>query len=230
MGSQHVHLAFRRGASLPAVIGCRERHDNRGAATKKTRKMGPDAHRNRGRSKEDESPTRPLRRTAHADRLAVVTPTISSLIGSVERGDRSSADALFTALYSSFTGWPGSSSGRAARRSGRRPAPRGVPRHRPARVVAFPDRARFMTYAARVMRGLIIDGLRRRQARSAAAASRSPRSTARTSASGPGGRCRGDRVGAALDELAAGSRRSPTSSTSSSSAVSPSPRSQIFAE
>jgi RNA polymerase sigma factor (TIGR02999 family) len=31
--------------------------------------------------------------------------------------------------------------------------------------MAFPDRARFLTYAARVMRGLIIDGLRRRQAR-----------------------------------------------------------------
>jgi RNA polymerase sigma factor (TIGR02999 family) len=31
--------------------------------------------------------------------------------------------------------------------------------------LAFPDRARFLTYAARVMRGLIIDGLRRRQAR-----------------------------------------------------------------
>ena len=30
--------------------------------------------------------------------------------------------------------------------------------------LAFPDRARFLTYAARVMRGLIIDGLRRRQA------------------------------------------------------------------
>jgi RNA polymerase sigma factor (TIGR02999 family) len=28
----------------------------------------------------------------------------------------------------------------------------------------FPDRARFLTYAARVMRGVIIDGLRRRQA------------------------------------------------------------------
>lgn len=31
--------------------------------------------------------------------------------------------------------------------------------------VAFPDRARFLTYAARVMRGLIIDNLRRRQSR-----------------------------------------------------------------
>jgi len=30
--------------------------------------------------------------------------------------------------------------------------------------MAFPDRARFLTYAARVMRGLIIDGLRRRRA------------------------------------------------------------------
>jgi RNA polymerase sigma factor (TIGR02999 family) len=31
--------------------------------------------------------------------------------------------------------------------------------------MVFPDRARFFTYAARVMRGLIVDGLRRRQAR-----------------------------------------------------------------
>lgn len=31
--------------------------------------------------------------------------------------------------------------------------------------MAFPDRARFFSYAARVMRGLVIDGLRRRQAR-----------------------------------------------------------------
>ncbi|MFL6234672.1 MAG: ECF-type sigma factor [Thermoanaerobaculia bacterium] len=30
--------------------------------------------------------------------------------------------------------------------------------------LAFPDRARFLGYAARVMRGLIVDGLRRRQA------------------------------------------------------------------
>ena len=44
----------------------------------------------------------------------------------------------------------------------------------------FPDRARFMAYAARVMRGLIIDRARAVRPRSAAAASRSPRSTART--------------------------------------------------
>ena len=31
--------------------------------------------------------------------------------------------------------------------------------------MAFPDRARFFTYTARVMRGLIVDGLRRRHAR-----------------------------------------------------------------
>lgn len=31
--------------------------------------------------------------------------------------------------------------------------------------MAFPDRARFLTYAARVMRGLLIDGLRHRQAK-----------------------------------------------------------------
>jgi RNA polymerase sigma factor (TIGR02999 family) len=35
----------------------------------------------------------------------------------------------------------------------------------PREGVAFPDRARFLAYAARVMRGLIVDGLRSRQAR-----------------------------------------------------------------
>lgn len=37
--------------------------------------------------------------------------------------------------------------------------------HQGHQEMVFPDRARFFTYAARVMRGLIIDGLRRRQAR-----------------------------------------------------------------
>lgn len=35
----------------------------------------------------------------------------------------------------------------------------------PREGVAFPDRARFLAYAVRVMRGLIVDGLRSRQAR-----------------------------------------------------------------
>jgi RNA polymerase sigma factor (TIGR02999 family) len=93
--------------------------------------------------------------------------TLQSLIASAERGDKPATEALFTALYSELH--------RLARRelarssaeltlsattllheayidiSGREGA-------------SFPDRARFMGYAARVMRGLIIDYARNRQA------------------------------------------------------------------
>lgn len=92
---------------------------------------------------------------------------IGSLITSAERGDAGAAEALFTALYAELH--------RLARRelarngygatigtttllheayldiSGRAGA-------------AFPDRARFMAYASRVMRGLIISYIRNRQA------------------------------------------------------------------
>jgi RNA polymerase sigma factor (TIGR02999 family) len=93
--------------------------------------------------------------------------TIASLADATERGDRSAADALFAALYSELH--------RLARRElGRQGVPLGLSattllhqayldmaeREGPA----FPDRARFMGYAARVMRGLIIDHARNRQA------------------------------------------------------------------
>jgi RNA polymerase sigma factor (TIGR02999 family) len=92
--------------------------------------------------------------------------TISSLITGAERGERDAASALFSALYSELhrlaqrqlEANAGMSLGATsllheaylniARREG----------------VSFPDRARFMGYAARVMRGLIIDYVRRRQA------------------------------------------------------------------
>jgi RNA polymerase sigma factor (TIGR02999 family) len=93
---------------------------------------------------------------------------LSTLITSAERGDGQASEALFSALYRELRGLarrelarsgPGASLGVTsllheayldiAQREG----------------VAFPDRARFLAYAARVMRGLIIDGLRRRQAR-----------------------------------------------------------------
>ncbi len=92
---------------------------------------------------------------------------LSTLIASADRGDGEASEALFAALYRELRGLarrelarsgPGASLGVTsllheayldmARREG----------------VAFPDRARFLSYAARVMRGLIIDGLRRRQA------------------------------------------------------------------
>jgi RNA polymerase sigma factor (TIGR02999 family) len=94
-------------------------------------------------------------------------PTIASLADATERGDRSAADALFAALYSELH--------RLARSE---LAKQGVPLGLSATTLlhqayldmaeregpAFPDRARFMGYAARVMRGLIIDHARNRQA------------------------------------------------------------------
>jgi RNA polymerase sigma factor (TIGR02999 family) len=94
-------------------------------------------------------------------------PTLFVLIESAERGDRSAADALFTALYSELH--------RVAKRELTR-------RHAPVSLSAttllhqayieiagndkasFPDRGRFMAYASRVMRGLIIDHARNRSA------------------------------------------------------------------
>jgi RNA polymerase sigma factor (TIGR02999 family) len=96
-----------------------------------------------------------------------VVSTISSLISSSESGDRSAADALFAALYSELH--------RLAERQLARNGP-GVTlgattllheaylniSRREAAV--FPDQGRFMAYAAKVMRGLIIDYSRSRQA------------------------------------------------------------------
>jgi RNA polymerase sigma factor (TIGR02999 family) len=96
-----------------------------------------------------------------------VEPTISSLIGAAERGDRPASEALFAALYSEL----------------HRLAKRELARHGPAVTLStttllhqayldmaaregpsFPDRPQFMGYAARVMRGLVIDHVRSRQA------------------------------------------------------------------
>lgn len=84
-----------------------------------------------------------------------------------ERGDSSAADALFSALYSELR-----------RLAKRELARQGVPMTLGATTlvhqayieiaakdgVCFVDRARFMGYAARVMRGLIIDYARSRSA------------------------------------------------------------------
>ena len=84
-----------------------------------------------------------------------------------ERGDNSAADALFSTLYSELH-----------RLAKRELARQGFPMTLGATTllhqayieiaekdgVSFPDRARFMGYAARVMRGLIIDYARSRSA------------------------------------------------------------------
>jgi RNA polymerase sigma factor (TIGR02999 family) len=96
-----------------------------------------------------------------------VTGDITTLLASAERGDRAAADAVFSALYQELH--------RMARRE---LAHRGGGVTLSATTLlhdaylsiaakngtSFPDRNRFMGYAARVMRGLIIDYARSRQA------------------------------------------------------------------
>jgi len=71
--------------------------------------------------------------------------------------------------------------------------------------VAFPDRARFLTYAARVMRGLIIDGLRRRHARKRGGGFEITSIDGKDvgNSAPPGDAEEIERLGQALDELAA---------------------------
>src|ERR1700734_1842922 len=94
-------------------------------------------------------------------------PTIPWLIGAAERGDAAAADSLFSALYGELR--------KLARRELARP---GAAVSLSATTLlheayldmaaregkSFPDQARFMGYAARVMRGLIIDHARNRNA------------------------------------------------------------------
>jgi RNA polymerase sigma factor (TIGR02999 family) len=91
--------------------------------------------------------------------------TLRPLIEAAERGDRSAADALFDALYSELH-----------RLAKRQLARQGAHVSLSATTLlheayldmavhngpSFPDRARFMSYAARVMRGLVIDHARQR--------------------------------------------------------------------
>jgi RNA polymerase sigma factor (TIGR02999 family) len=96
-----------------------------------------------------------------------IQPNLSSIFEAADRGDASAADALFTALYSELHRM-------AKRELGRQ----GFPMSLGATTLlhqayiemsskegtSFPDRARFMGYAARVMRGLIVDHARSRRA------------------------------------------------------------------
>jgi RNA polymerase sigma factor (TIGR02999 family) len=96
-----------------------------------------------------------------------VPTTISSLISSTESGDRSAADALFTALYSELHRL---AQRQLARQVGEVTLGATTLLHEAyldmsrREAAAFPDRGRFMGYAAKVMRGLIIDYARSRRA------------------------------------------------------------------
>jgi RNA polymerase sigma factor (TIGR02999 family) len=97
----------------------------------------------------------------------LVTADITSLLASAEQGDRAAADAVFSALYDELH--------RMARRELGRGGS-GVTLGATTLLhdayldisgregTAFPDRNRFMGYASRVMRNIIIDYARRHQA------------------------------------------------------------------
>lgn len=94
-------------------------------------------------------------------------PSITSLISAAEAGDSAASEALFSALYSEMHRM-------AKRELARQGSPMSLGPttllHQAYMEIAerdgssFPDRGRFMGYAARVMRGLIIDHARRHQA------------------------------------------------------------------
>ncbi len=94
------------------------------------------------------------------------TQDIATLIAAVDSGDRSAAADLFASLYRELHSL-------AARqlRIGAAGATLGATTllhecyfNIAGSAAAFPDRARFMAYAARAMRGLIIDYIRQRRA------------------------------------------------------------------
>ena len=93
-------------------------------------------------------------------------PTIPELMTAAERGERSAAEALFAALYAELHrlaqrelarhgGHVGLSATTLLHEAYLDLAGRSGP--------SFPDRARFMRYAARVMRGLLINEARRQR-------------------------------------------------------------------
>jgi RNA polymerase sigma factor (TIGR02999 family) len=100
-------------------------------------------------------------------RIVRLEPTLSSLIAAAETGDGSARESLFSSLYSELHRL---AKRELARRGGGVSLSVTTLLHEAYLDMAgraetrFPDRARFMGYAARVMRGLIIDHARNRQA------------------------------------------------------------------
>jgi RNA polymerase sigma factor (TIGR02999 family) len=95
-----------------------------------------------------------------------VSTSIGSLITNADRGDGTAARALFTVLYTELHGM---ARRELARRDGGSVGATSLLHEAYLAMAAregptFPDRARFMAYAARVMRGLIVDHARLRRA------------------------------------------------------------------
>ncbi|HEY2797078.1 MAG TPA: ECF-type sigma factor [Thermoanaerobaculia bacterium] len=131
-------------------------------------------------------------------------PTISALIASTERGDRKAADALFSALYAELHELARRKLAGAGSRVTLGPT---TLLHEAYLDIAqregsvFPDRDRFLGYAAKVMRGLIIDYARSRGARKRGGAFAITTLDEDSAAAAEGGDLL--EIGAALEELAA---------------------------
>lgn len=128
--------------------------------------------------------------------------TVASLLASADRGDSTAAEALFARLYAELHRL----ASRELARSGGVTLSATTLLHEAyvaisgREGIAFPDRTRFMAYAARVMRGLIIDHVRRR--RSAKRGGQFEILVQTTIMDRVAGEEQLERVGDALDELA----------------------------
>jgi RNA polymerase sigma factor (TIGR02999 family) len=96
-----------------------------------------------------------------------VEPSITALISAAQAGDATARELLFTRLYSELRDLARRQLARSA--PGATLSPTTVLHEAYLQLAAqegavFPDRARFMAYAARVMRGVIIDHVRARRA------------------------------------------------------------------
>ena len=131
-------------------------------------------------------------------------PTISALIASTEGGDRQAADALFAALYAELHELARRKLAGAGSRVTLGPttllheAYLDIPQREGS---VFPDRDRFLGYAAKVMRGVIIDYARSRGAQKRGGALAATTLDEESAAAAHGGDL--VEIGAALDDLAA---------------------------
>ena len=140
---------------------------------------------------------------------------LSWLIAAAENGDSSAADALFAALYAELHGL---ASRQLARSAGNLTLGTTTLLHEAylninrRDATAFPDRARFMGYAAKVMRGLLIDYVRGRKAQKRGGLFEIRSLPDEVAAPAPAGNHLAQ-IGAALDEMALLDPPSPSSST-----------------
>lgn len=131
-------------------------------------------------------------------------PTITALIASTEGGDRKAADALFAALYAELHELARRKLAGADSRLTLGPT---TLLHEAYLDIAqregavFPDRGRFLGYAAKVMRGVIIDYARSHGAQKRGGASAAVTLDEETAVAADGGDLA--EIGAALEDLSA---------------------------